>query len=328
MQIIELDGIIPAESHGKRLDQALSQMFPEYSRSRLKDWIIKGSVTVDGDVATVPKFPVEEGMEIELSAEVEEDMRFAPQDIPLTVVYKDDDILVINKPAGLVVHPGAGCKEGTLLNALLFHFPETADLPRAGIVHRLDKDTSGLMVVALSVKAQDRLVKAISKHDVVREYEAVVCGHMTAGGTVDEPIARHPRLRTCMAVVPEGLGKEAVTHYRVLEKFRAHTRLRLRLETGRTHQIRVHMSHIGHCLIGDSQYGFTGAKPIRAAAPEFTRYIATFPRQALHAVRLELDHPVTKEPMKFDAPVPQDMTELVETLRAETALHPDEIVWN
>ena len=177
-------------------------MFPDYSRSRLKEWIIAGRVKVDGKTETLPKLLVQEGQEIEIQAEVINDEHFEPQNIPLEIVYSDEHILIINKPAGLVVHPGAGCHDGTLLNAVLYHFPQTAEVPRAGIVHRLDKDTSGLMVVALDIEAQNRLVKAISRHNVVREYEAVVCGHMTAGGVVDKPIGRHPRIRTNMAVMP------------------------------------------------------------------------------------------------------------------------------
>ncbi len=326
-QEVNLEGIIDTLDHGRRLDQTLSSMFPDYSRNRIKSWIVDGKVRLDGDVITLPRHEVAEGQSVEINAEIEEDTRFLPQDIKLDIVYQDNDILIINKPAGLVVHPGAGCREGTLLNALLFHFPEVQNVPRAGIVHRLDKDTSGLMVVAKNVEAQNALVKAISKHNVVREYEAFVCGHMTAGGTVDEPIGRHPRIRTCMAVVPEGYGKDAVTHYRVLEKFRAHTRLRLRLETGRTHQIRVHMSHINHPLIGDQQYGDVG-RLVKCASPEFSRYIATFPRQALHATKLELYHPVTREYLQFEASIPNDMVDLLNHLRQDNQEHPDDIVWN
>ena len=326
-QIIEINGTVSEQEHGRRLDQAMSAMFPDYSRSRLKEWIIAGRVKVDGKTETLPKLLVQEGQEIEIQAEVINDEHFEPQNIPLEIVYSDEHILIINKPAGLVVHPGAGCHDGTLLNAVLYHFPQTAEVPRAGIVHRLDKDTSGLMVVALDIEAQNRLVKAISRHNVVREYEAVVIGHMTAGGEVDEPIGRHPTNRIMMAVVPDGLGKEAVTHYRVMEKFRAHSRLRLRLETGRTHQIRVHMSYIKHPLVGDPLYGGKRARFIPNASEEFTRYINTFPRQALHAVKLEFVHPFTGEELSFEAPVPSDMLELVDVLREDTKQHPDDIVW-
>ena len=326
-QTIEINGIISDQEHGKRLDQALSILFPDYSRSRLKEWILEKRVKVDGEFVTLPKQQVQEGQEIEIIAEVINDEHYEPQDIPLDIVYSDEHILIINKPAGLVVHPGAGCYDGTLLNGLLYHFPQTMEVPRAGIVHRLDKDTSGLMVVALDIESQNKLVKAISKHNVVREYEAVVCGHMTAGGVVDKPIGGHPRIRTNMAVMPEGLGKPAVTHYRVLEKFRAHTRLRLRLETGRTHQIRVHMAHINHPLVGDQQYG-DRSRLIKQATPEFSSYMAKFPRQALHAVKLELEHPITGEYLSFESPIPDDIEDLLVKLREDTALHPNDIVWN
>ncbi len=327
VQKVCLETVIDTVDHGRRLDQTLSKIFEEYSRSRIKSWIEDGLVSVDGRVVTVPRTEVLEGQHVVIDAQIEEDTRFEPQDIALNIVYQDNDILVIDKPAGLVVHPGAGCKDGTVLNAMLFHFPQTKDVPRAGIVHRLDKDTSGLMVIAKNVETQNRLVKDISRHEVVREYEAFVCGHMTAGGVVDKPIGRHPRIRTCMAVVPDGYGKEAVTHYRVLEKFRAHTRLRLRLETGRTHQIRVHMAYINHPLIGDQQYG-TNGRMIRSASPEFSRYLANFPRQALHAVKLGLRHPTTGEEMIFESPVPADMMDLLAQLRKDNDAHPDEIVWN
>ncbi len=326
-QTVCLETEVTDADHGRRLDQVLSTAFDEYSRSRIKIWITDGLVTVDGQVVTVPRTPVLAGQSLKISAEIPDDERFLPQDIPLDIVHRDQDILILNKPAGLVVHPGAGCHDGTVLNALLHHFPETASLPRAGIVHRLDKDTSGLMVTALNAEAQNRLVKAISRHEVIREYEAVVCGHMTAGGTVDKPIGRHPRIRTCMAVVPEGCGKEAVTRYRVVEKFRAHTRLRLRLETGRTHQIRVHMSSIGHSLVGDQQYG-DPSRLLRRATPEFSRFLATFPRQALHAARLGLTHPVTGEYVQFETELPQDMQDLLAMLRQDTAEHPEDLVWS
>lgn len=326
-QTIELEGFISTEDHGRRLDQVLSGMYLDYSRNRLKEWIIAGRVKVDGVVVTVPKTIVSEGQHIVISAEVINDESYQPENIPLDILYQDDDIVIINKPAGLVVHPGAGCQNGTLLNAMLYHFPQTAEVPRAGIVHRLDKDTSGLMVVALNIEAQNHLVKAISKHEVVREYEAIVCGHMTAGGSIDKPIGRHSRIRTCMAVVPEGFGKPAVTHYRVLEKYRAHTRLRLRLETGRTHQIRVHMSYLNHALVGDQQYG-DRVRLIKNASPEFSAFMGKFPRQALHAARLELEHPKTKENLVFDCPIPNDILQLIDVLRVDTELHPNDLVWS
>lgn len=326
-QNIVLTAEVSQSLHGFRLDQALSELFSDYSRSRLKEWILAGLVKVNGVVEDTPKIKVLEGMTIELNAQVDMEDYFVPQNIPINVVYEDDDLLVIDKPAGLTVHPGAGCHDGTLMNALLYHYPDSKDLPRAGIVHRLDKDTSGLMVVAKTLRALHKLVKAISRHDVVREYEAIAVGHMTAGGTVDEPIGRHPTNRVMMAVKPEGLGKEAITHYRILEKFRAHTRLRLRLETGRTHQIRVHMAYIKHPLVGDPVYSNKRARFIPNATDEFTKAVNTFPRQALHAAYIEFKHPFTDEMLSFSSPIPQDIEELIEILRKDTNEHPDDIVW-
>ena len=246
-----------------------------------------------------------------------------PQDLPLDIIYQDDDILIINKPINFVVHPGAGIKDGTVMNAVLYHFPQTSSLPRAGIVHRLDKDTSGLMVIALSQLAQQVLTKAIAKHDVVREYEAIAEGQITAGGTIDAPIGRDPHVRTKMAVMPEGIGREAVTHYRVMERFRAHTRLRLRLETGRTHQIRVHMASIHHPLLGDNQYGGKRLKMLPGASEELANMLRNYRHQALHAVHIEFAHPKTKEMMSFDVPIPEDMSKLIDLLRKDCKEHGD-----
>ena len=225
--------------HGKRLDAALSALAPDYSRSVLRQCIEEGRVQVGGVTAAKPSLKLSAGQVITLNPPEPELLEARPQDLPLQIVYQDDDLIVINKPVGFVVHPGSGIKDGTVMNAMLFHFPQTAALPRAGIVHRLDKDTSGLMVIALTAKAQQVLSKAISRHEVVREYEAIAEGVLTAGGTVEGDIGRDPYNRTRMAVVPDGMGREAVTHYRVMERYRAHTRIRLRLETGRTHQIRA-----------------------------------------------------------------------------------------
>ncbi|EOE3186167.1 23S rRNA pseudouridine(1911/1915/1917) synthase RluD, partial [Klebsiella pneumoniae] len=248
-QRVQLTATVTENQLGQRLDQALAELFPDYSRSRIKEWILDQRVLVNGTIGDKPKEKVLGGEHIAIDVEIEEEARFQPQDIPLNIVYEDDDILVINKPRDLVVHPGAGNPDGTVLNALLHYYPPIADVPRAGIVHRLDKDTTGLMVVAKTIPAQTRLVESLQLREITREYEAVAIGHMTSGGTVEEPISRHPTKRTHMAVHP--MGKPAVTHYRIMEHFRIHTRLRLRLETGRTHQIRVHMSHITHPLVGD-----------------------------------------------------------------------------
>ncbi|HDY7859756.1 TPA: 23S rRNA pseudouridine(1911/1915/1917) synthase RluD [Vibrio vulnificus] len=322
-QQIELTNTVKDSQLGQRLDQAIAELFADFSRSRLKEWLLDGKVTVDGNVVTKPRTKVMGGEVITVLAELEDKVRWEAQDIPLDIVYEDDDILVINKPRDFVVHPGAGTPDGTVLNALLFHCPEVAEVPRAGIVHRLDKDTTGLMVVAKTVPAQTRLVRALQKRNITREYEAIAIGRMTAGGKVDKPIGRHATKRTLMAVSP--MGKPAVTHFRVAEHFREHTRIRLRLETGRTHQIRVHMSYIQHPLLGDAAYGGRARIPA-GASEDVTAMIRNFDRQALHAVMLRFEHPITGEEMEFHAPVPDDMVELTETLRRDAQEHglPDE----
>ncbi|MEG2737350.1 MAG: 23S rRNA pseudouridine(1911/1915/1917) synthase RluD, partial [Hafnia sp.] len=281
-------------------------------------------VKVNGKIINKPKEKVLGGEEIAIDALIEEEARWEPQNIPLDIVYEDSDILVINKPRDLVVHPGAGNPDGTILNALLYYYPEIVDVPRAGIVHRLDKDTTGLMVVAKTVPAQTRLVEALQAREITREYEAVAIGTMTAGGTVEEPISRHPTKRTHMAVHP--MGKPAVTHYRIMEHFRAHTRLRLRLETGRTHQIRVHMAHISHPLVGDPLYGGR-PRPPKGASEEFITILRGFDRQALHATMLRLYHPISGIQMEWHAPLPQDMVDLITALQADTEEFKDEMDW-
>jgi len=320
-EIIQHKDIVPDSCLGKRLDQTLAIMFPDYSRSRLKDWILAGSVIVNGEVLTRAREKMYGGESIEINAEVEAEQRFEAQNIELDIVYEDDDILVINKPAGLVVHPGAGNPDGTVLNALLHHYPEIGIVPRAGIVHRLDKDTTGLMVVAKTIAAQTNLVEALQLREITREYEAVANGLMTAGGLVDEPIGRHATKRTHMAVTIS--GRPSVTHYRVMEKYRLHTRLRLRLETGRTHQIRVHMAHITHPLVGDPVYGGR-PRPPKNSTPELLMKLRTFKRQALHAAMLSLYHPITGEPMTWHADLPEDFVELVELLQADNKLNAKE----
>ena len=317
-EIIQHKDSVPESCLGKRLDQTLAQMFPDYSRSRLKDWILAGSVTVNGEVQTRAREKMYGGEIIAINAEVEAEVRFEPQDIPLNIVYEDDDILVINKPADLVVHPGAGNPDGTVLNALLNHCPELEIVPRAGIVHRLDKDTTGLMVVAKTIAAQTNLVDALQRREITREYEAVANGIMTAGGVVDEPIGRHATKRTHMAVTFS--GRPSVTHYRVMEKYRLHTRLRLRLETGRTHQIRVHMAHISHPLVGDPVYGGR-PRPPKNATPELLTMLRSFKRQALHAAMLSLYHPITGELMTWHADLPEDFVELVQLLQEDNKLN-------
>ncbi|ACS86625.1 MULTISPECIES: 23S rRNA pseudouridine(1911/1915/1917) synthase RluD [Musicola] len=323
-QQVQLTATVDESQLGQRLDQALAELFPDYSRSRIKTWILEQRVQINGNVIDKPKEKVLGGESVSITAIIEEDVRWDAQPIQLDIVYEDEDILVINKPRDLVVHPGAGNPDGTVLNALLHHYPAIADVPRAGIVHRLDKDTTGLMVVAKNVPAQTRLVESLQAREITREYEAVANGTMTAGGSVAEPIARHPTKRTHMAVHP--MGKPAVTHYRIMEHFRAHTRLRLRLETGRTHQIRVHMAHINHPLVGDPLYGGRPRFP-KGASDEFLTVLRHFDRQALHATMLRLYHPISCIEMEWHAPLPQDMVELIAALKADTEAFKDQLDW-
>jgi 23S rRNA pseudouridine1911/1915/1917 synthase len=308
-----LEARIPDTHRGQRLDQALAALFPDYSRTRLKTWIEAGRVLVDGRVPK-PKDLVAGGELVRVEPSEEERVEVAPQPIALAIVHEDEAVLVIDKPVGLVVHPGAGNPHSTLQNALLHHDRELAKLPRAGIVHRLDKDTSGLLVVAKTPQAHAALTKALEARDVHREYEAVCVGVMTAGGTVDAPIDRHPVDRLRQAV--RGDGREAVTHYRVIERFRAHTHVRVQLETGRTHQIRVHLTHVGYPLVGDALYGKRLVLP-KAATPRLADVVRRFRRQALHAAKLAFEHPVTHEPLEVVAPVPADFAELVDALRED-----------
>ncbi|MEH6388862.1 23S rRNA pseudouridine(1911/1915/1917) synthase RluD [Pseudomonas profundi] len=310
---IRLSAQVAAENGGQRLDQVAAQLFSDYSRSRLQGWIKDGSLTVDGRTLR-PRDTLYGGEKLELEAELEDQGDWKAEAIDLEIVYEDHAILVINKPAGLVVHPAAGHQDGTLLNALLHHAPELAKVPRAGIVHRLDKDTTGLMVVAKTLEAQTDLVLQLQARSVTREYECVVVGVMTAGGKVDEPIARHGTNRQKMAVMAG--GKQAVSHYRVISRFRAHTHVKVKLETGRTHQIRVHMSHLRFPLIGDQTYGGRLRIP-PGASPELISMLREFPRQALHARRLELVHPDDGRTMRWEAPLPADMVELLSLLRED-----------
>ena len=312
-QQLHLNAEVTDEQLGFRLDQALASLFSDYSRSRIKEWILADMVKVDGQLVNKPREKVYTGQILEVSAVLEDEVVFKPQNIKLDIVFEDDHILVINKPAGLVVHPGAGNPDGTVLNALLHHYPDIVEVPRAGIVHRLDKDTTGLMVVAKTVPAQTHLVTSLQAREFTREYEAVAMGCFTAGGRVEAPIGRDRVNRIKMAVATTG-GKHAVTHYRVAEKYRAHTRLRLRLETGRTHQIRVHMAHIGHVLVGDPVYGGR-PRPPKGAGEKLITTLREFKRQALHATMLRLPHPITGELMEWHAPVPEDMAKLEQVLR-------------
>jgi 23S rRNA pseudouridine1911/1915/1917 synthase len=298
---------------GLRLDQALARLLPQFSRSRLKEWVLNGNVTVDG-VTRKPRDRVVGGELLRVRAETPPAETVEPEPISLQVLYEDESIIVIDKPPGLVVHPGAGNPRGTLQNALLHHRPELAEVPRAGIVHRLDKDTSGVMVVAAGVTDHTDLVRQLEQRSVQREYRAVCDGVLTAGGTVDAPIGRHPGDRLRMAV-RQG-GRPAVTHYRVVERFRAHTDLRATLETGRTHQIRVHMAHLGYPLVGDRTYGGRLRIP-KGAGEELRQTLRGFRRQALHAVRLKLIHPRSGEVVEFTSPLRVDHESLLANLRRD-----------
>ena len=294
----------------------LAQLFPDYSRSRLQKWIKDGHVTVNQQRLR-PKDTVFGGEIVELNVVLDDETQWQAQEIPLEIVYEDSDIIVINKPADFVVHPGAGNPDGTLGNALLHRYPELESVPRAGVVHRLDKDTTGLLVIARTLKAQKSLVEQLQAREFEREYVALVVGVMTSGGTVDEPIGRHPTQRIKMAVVHN--GKEAVTHYRVLERFRAHTLVKVNLETGRTHQIRVHMAYIHYPLVGDPLYGGRLQIP-SGCSPQFGEVLRQFKRQALHAARLGLVHPHTGDYMEWEAPLPADMAHLIAAARDDAAI--------
>ncbi|MES9868517.1 MAG: 23S rRNA pseudouridine(1911/1915/1917) synthase RluD [Sedimenticola sp.] len=307
--------VIGIELAGKRLDQALAALFPDFSRSRLQQWLKEGLVTLDGRTCKA-KEKVMGGERVELEAHLDDQVACVPQEIPLDVLYEDGEILVINKPVGLVVHPAAGNPDGTLQNALLHHSPDLIQLPRAGIVHRLDKETSGLLVVAKTTGAHRSLIEQLQAREIKREYRALVMGVMTAGGTVDEPIGRHPVHRIRMAVVQS--GKPAVTHYRVLERFRAHTYLKVNLETGRTHQIRVHMAHIRHPLVGDPLYGGRFRIPA-GASPGLIEALRGFRHQALHARALGLEHPKTGEWIEWKAPLPEAFESLLLKMREDAA---------
>ena len=311
---IEESAQVPDERRGTRFDQVAAELFPDYSRSRLQEWIKSGDLTVDNQPRKA-KEKLLGGETLTLIAEMEAQGEWEAEPIELDIRYEDDDILVLNKPAGLVVHPAAGNRTGTLLNGLLHHNPDLIQIPRAGIVHRLDKDTTGLMVVAKTLQAQTDLVAQLQERTVSREYEAVVQGTMTGGGRVEATIGRHPRQRQKMAVVDFG-GKEAITHYRLMTRFEHYTHVRLKLETGRTHQIRVHMAHIGYPLVGDSTYAGRFKIP-KGCTREMIEKMREFPRQALHAAALGLIHPVTGEYMEWQAERPDDFEDLLQLLAAE-----------
>ncbi len=302
---------------GLRIDQVAALVWTDFSREKLKQWLKDGHLLVDGQ-SVKPKYKCEGYELLTLDVELEAQTRSLPENIPLNIVYEDDDILVVNKPVGMVVHPGAGNSTGTLVNALLYHYPKSAELNRAGLVHRIDKDTSGLLVVAKNLESQFSLSKQLAKKSVYRIYDLVVYGNIVAGGTIDEPIKRHPVDRIKMTVLPG--GKDAVTHYNVKERFQHFTRIQARLETGRTHQIRVHFSYIGHGLVGDQVY-MPRVRVPAGASEELNDALRGFKRQALHAVQLGLVHPRTGEEMMFNAPWSDDFAALVDVLRRENAAY-------
>lgn len=304
---------ISDEHVNERLDSVLAKLLPAYSRTQIKEWIDAGAVQVNGQTVKAKlRLRGGESIAIEVTERVQPD--WEPQAIPLNIVYEDASLILINKPVGLVVHPGAGNADSTLLNALLHHAPELKQLPRAGILHRLDKDTSGLLVIAKTAHALQSLSHQLKKRTLLREYQAVVYGSMISGGKVDAPIDRHHMQRKRMAVVDT--GKSAVTHYRVAEKFRSLTRLILRLETGRTHQIRVHMSHIHHPIVGDNQYGGR-VQLTKGMTAELIQTLRQFKRQALHAFAIGFDHPETGEFKRWEIDLPEDMQNLLQVLRRD-----------
>ncbi|MGQ4584547.1 23S rRNA pseudouridine(1911/1915/1917) synthase RluD [Lysobacter sp. F60174L2] len=311
---VDLHAVIPETAAGRRFDAVLAELFPDYSRSRLSAWIKSGDALLDGQQVR-PRDPVRGGEAVSLSVVLDVQTRSEPEDIALDVLFEDEHVIVIDKPAGLVVHPGAGNPTGTLVNALLHRDPSLNALPRAGIVHRLDKDTSGVMVVARTLVAHTALVAQLSAREVHRQYLAVVSGALVSGGTANAAIDRHPRDRIRMAVRED--GRDAITHYRLRERFRAHTLLECRLETGRTHQIRVHMAHLKHPIIGDPLYGGSLKLP-RSATDELVAALRGFRRQALHAETLEFVHPVSGEPVRCSAPMPADMQALVKALQDDS----------
>ena len=312
---LEVD--IPEELDGMRLDKAMARLFDDYSRSAMQQWIRDGRVLLDGRTAGIRE-KVRPGKTISVEVPPPERHDWLAQDIPLHIVYQDEHILVVDKPAGLVVHPGSGNPDGTLVNALLHHDPSLASLPRAGLVHRIDKDTTGLLVVGRTEVAVRKLIAQLQARTMGREYLALIQSVLVAGGTVDAPIGRHGHDRVRMAVVSR--GKPAVTHYRVEEKFRAHTLVRVFLETGRTHQIRVHMAHRGHPVVGDPVYGRRLLLP-SGADEQLVEALRAFRRQALHAGTLRLEHPVSGEPLSWTAPLPEDMQRLIERLRVDRVTH-------
>lgn len=316
---IQLNSEVPEQQHSKRFDVVASALFPQYSRSRLQQWIKSGNITVDGKPQKTRE-KVYEGQKIEVDVILTvEDENDQAENIDLDIVYEDEHLLVINKPVGLVVHPGAGNRQGTLLNGLLYHYPALENVPRAGVVHRLDKDTSGLMVVAKTLIAHSSLVGQLHDRTVSREYYALVQGVITAGGTIETHMGRHPTNRQKQTVLDFG-GKEAITHYRVVSRYRAHTLVRCKLETGRTHQIRVHMAHIRYPLLGDKTYAGRPKIP-KASDAEFIDALQGFPRQALHAFKLGLNHPEDGQYCEWEIDMAGDIQDMIVAMKQDVADH-------
>lgn len=305
-----LTGVIPDKFSGLRLDNALAKLFPDYSRARLQKWIKNGDATVNGKYMR-SKDVVAGGEEVLLNIELQDEVELEPEDIPLEIIYEDESLMVVNKPAGLIVHPGAGNPSGTMANALLHHIPEIRSVPRVGIVHRLDKETTGLLVVAKNLKVHTHLVEQLQQRTVSRKYIALVSGELISGGTVDDPIGRHSVDRKKMAIKPS-MGRPAITHYRIRKKYKGFTLLDVKLETGRTHQIRVHMSHIKFPIVGDLVYG----RKMNAGKNSTLQLLSSFPRQALHAAELSFVHPKKQSEVTFSAPLPADFQELVDILES------------
>jgi 23S rRNA pseudouridine1911/1915/1917 synthase len=309
--------IIPDEFGGMRLDQALAKLLPDFSRTQIQEWLKNSEITLNGKQPRA-RDTVIGGETIVIQAAQRPQPQFTPQSISLDIIYEDEAFIILNKPAGMVVHPAAGNTDNTLLNALLYHDPSLQNLPRAGIIHRLDKETTGLLVVAKTAAALTNLSQQIRTRSVSRIYQAIICGVLISGGTINQPIGRHPVQRKQMAVVET--GKPAVTHYRVIEHYRAHTRIKVQLETGRTHQIRVHMAHIHYPVFGDPTYSGHLRLP-KGASPELMTQLRQFKRQALHAYELGFIHPLTQKPVRWQIPIPSDMQELINALKQDAIIH-------